>query len=85
MMLCPSCFTTLRIPPPNTSVAIEKAEQAGSVFELRQDGISKVYDANIPVYCRLCHTLMYADESQVGTNLMCPDCGTQTPVLSVVK
>lgn len=34
----------------------------------------------LPVYCDLCHTLMYAEKSQIGEKLTCPDCGTKTPV-----
>jgi hypothetical protein len=31
-----------------------------------------------PVECKLCQTLMYATEAQIGRKLQCPDCGTFT-------
>lgn len=34
----------------------------------------------IRVYCRQCNTLMYATPAQVGSQLICPDCRTATPV-----
>ncbi|MGL4593758.1 MAG: hypothetical protein ACRCUY_03400 [Thermoguttaceae bacterium] len=34
----------------------------------------------ISVYCKLCHTLMYATEKQIGSMLTCPDCDTKTAV-----
>lgn len=34
----------------------------------------------LPVHCRLCFTLMYATEKQVGGSLACPDCGVKTVV-----
>ena len=37
----------------------------------------------IPVVCSLCHTRMHADESQVGSVIVCPDCQTETLVPEV--
>lgn len=34
----------------------------------------------IPVYCRVCQTLMYGQPSQVGRPLKCPDCGAANTV-----
>ena len=34
----------------------------------------------IPVLCGLCGTLMYAEESQIGKQIRCPDCETYTTV-----
>ncbi len=33
-----------------------------------------------PVYCKLCNTLMYATDEQVGEEIVCPDCLTPTVV-----
>ncbi len=37
----------------------------------------------IPVVCPLCHTRMHAEESQVGSVIVCPDCQTETLVPEV--
>ena len=34
----------------------------------------------IPVLCGLCGTLLYAEESQIGQQIQCPDCETFTTV-----
>ena len=34
----------------------------------------------IPVLCGLCGTLLYAEESQIGQQIRCPDCETYTTV-----
>lgn len=34
----------------------------------------------IPVYCRVCDTLMYAKVQHIGGSLKCPDCGALTKV-----
>ena len=36
----------------------------------------------IPVLCGLCGTLLYAEESQIGQQIRCPDCETYTTVTS---
>jgi hypothetical protein len=37
-------------------------------------------DVHVPVICSLCTTRMLAARSQVGTRIVCPDCGTATVV-----
>lgn len=37
-------------------------------------------EANIPVYCPVCNTLMYGTLDQVGRELLCPDCYTPVRV-----
>ncbi|MDR3199070.1 MAG: hypothetical protein LBU34_14480 [Planctomycetaceae bacterium] len=39
----------------------------------------------IRVYCKLCGTMMYASDTQVGTELTCPDCNTKTIVPAPAK
>ncbi|MDR0338567.1 MAG: hypothetical protein LBI18_15960 [Planctomycetaceae bacterium] len=36
--------------------------------------------STIRVYCKLCGTMMYASDAQIGTELTCPDCETKTIV-----
>ncbi|GHT12173.1 hypothetical protein FACS1894170_06640 [Planctomycetales bacterium] len=80
VMMCPSCYTKQRILPPNTNEEIETAEKSEAIYETHHSGIIKEYKADVPVYCLLCHTLMYAEKSHIGTELTCPDCGTKTIV-----
>jgi uncharacterized paraquat-inducible protein A len=79
-MLCPSCFTRLRIPPPKTNERIEAAQAADQIYEVRVGEKVKEYKDTIPVYCQLCHTLMYASRERIGSFLTCPDCGTKTQI-----
>jgi len=84
-MLCPSCFTRQRIPPPQTNEAIEEAQALDQIYGLCSgDGEeSEEYQSMIPVYCKVCHTLMYAAAERLGDHIACPDCGTKNLVLSV--
>ena len=79
-MLCPSCFTRLRIPPPKTNEKIEKAEAADQIYSVRDGETSKKYTETLPVVCPVCRTLMYAAPERIGSFLTCPDCGTKTQV-----
>jgi len=81
-MLCPSCFTRLRIPPPKTNEKIEQAEAADQIYEVREGETAKTYKETIQVYCPVCHTLMYAAPERIGSFVTCPDCGTKTQVRS---
>lgn len=61
-----------------------------SRFQIAQDGVyglrdsaapdGKTHGDLIPFHCKLCNTLMYAPEDQVGQELTCPDCETKTVV-----
>jgi len=84
-MLCPSCFSRLRIPPPKTNEKIEQAEAANQIYGMHDSGIVKEYNETIPVYCSLCHTLMYAAPERIGSFITCPDCGTKTQVRPVLQ
>jgi DNA-directed RNA polymerase subunit M/transcription elongation factor TFIIS len=83
---CPDCGRRNVIPaPPKLAPKRPPAAMAGDQFELWG-----VDDAPTPaqlvartptlhpVECRLCQTLMYATDRQVGTKLKCPDCGALT-------
>jgi len=85
-ILCPSCFTRLRIPPPVTNEQIEKAQASEEIYEIRTpEKREKEYNDTIPVYCKLCHTLMYAAPERIGSHITCPDCGTKTLICPVMK
>ena len=85
-LLCPSCFTRLRIPPPKTNEKIKAAQATDQIYELRTGEESekgKKYNDTIPVYCKVCRTLMYAPAERIGQFLVCPDCGTKTQIRPV--
>jgi DNA-directed RNA polymerase subunit M/transcription elongation factor TFIIS len=82
---CPDCGRKNVIPPPPPPKApVIPAAMEGDQFELwgvdesptaeRSSVASKLH----PVECKLCQTLMYATDAQIGTKLKCPDCGTLT-------
>jgi len=56
---------------------LEEIEDAPPGRGQGRGGATRTY---IPVHCPLCRTLMQATEDQVGQKLICPDCGTPTPV-----
>ena len=39
--------------------------------------------SQVPVVCPLCHTRMHAEESQVGSTIVCPDCQTELLIPAV--
>jgi DNA-directed RNA polymerase subunit M/transcription elongation factor TFIIS len=50
------------------------------VYAISGDGKSQAENKTIRIYCKLCGTMMYASESQIGEELTCPDCETKTVV-----
>jgi DNA-directed RNA polymerase subunit M/transcription elongation factor TFIIS len=50
------------------------------IYELNSNNTTTNFTKTIRVYCKLCGTLMYASESQIGSELTCPDCATKTTV-----
>ena len=83
-VLCPSCFAQVRVPPPVTNQKIAAAQEADQVYGLRFGNEVKQYKDTIPVYCKLCRTLMYAAPERIGSFQTCPDCGTKTQVRPVL-
>jgi DNA-directed RNA polymerase subunit RPC12/RpoP len=55
-------------------------ETYGLFSESSQSSVTENIRGNIRVYCKLCGTMMYASDLQVGTELTCPDCETKTVV-----
>jgi DNA-directed RNA polymerase subunit RPC12/RpoP len=83
-MFCPVCYCELIVPYIDAAYAevVESKMDADEVYDLHRSGVFKVYDG-IPVYCKLCRTLMYASEDQIGSELTCPDCGVKTIVVKL--
>ncbi len=82
---CPDCGRKNVIPPPPKP----KKANRPAALDGEQIGVWGVEDktwepgfataaALHPVPCRLCETLMYATEEQIGRELKCPDCGALT-------
>ncbi|MDR2757218.1 MAG: hypothetical protein LBC20_16090 [Planctomycetaceae bacterium] len=53
---------------------------AKETYALRDVNTSAPEYQTIRVYCKLCGTMMYASDTQIGTELTCPDCETKTIV-----
>ena len=82
---CPDCGRKNVIPPPPAPKApVVPAAMSGEQLEVwgldeaPATGKSAPPPRLHPVECKLCQTLMYASEAQIGTKLQCPDCGTFT-------
>ena len=79
---CPDCGTPAIVPPRPEQKPVKKlASQEG--YDVHDDvarASAPVGPEYFAVYCGLCNTLMHATEDQVGTQLVCPDCGTSTTV-----
>ena len=84
-VLCPSCFTRLRVPPPKTNKTIEAAQATDEIYKLRSSEEVNVYNGTIPVYCQLCHTLMYVAPERIGSYVTCPECGTKTQIRPILQ
>jgi DNA-directed RNA polymerase subunit RPC12/RpoP len=84
-MECPDCGRRTVIPPPPKAKApVVPAAMSGEQYELwdavEAPGKAPKPAALVRVECRLCETLMYAAESQIGGEIRCPDCGAMTAV-----
>jgi DNA-directed RNA polymerase subunit RPC12/RpoP len=65
--------------PPNTSDDLWSMDELWDVEDAPSP--SQLIDQQpelYPIICELCQTLMYATEGQLGTRLVCPDCGRKT-------
>ena len=87
-VVCPDCGAKNEIPEPPQP----KPKQTPQAMFGQQYGVWDVDEAPssaelqarqpkfYPVYCRVCDTLMYGQEKQVGRPLTCPDCSAKTMV-----
>jgi DNA-directed RNA polymerase subunit M/transcription elongation factor TFIIS len=82
---CPDCGRQNVIPKPTRA----EPKKPPAAFEGEQIGLwdveARTWDPDFAgdeplhaVECRLCQTLMYATEAQLGRELKCPDCGALT-------
>jgi hypothetical protein len=87
-MKCPDCGRANVIPlPPKPQPKVQPAALEGEQLEL-WDVDARTWEPGFmeratlhPVECRVCQTLMYATDEQIGSEMKCPDCG----VLTVAK
>ena len=84
---CPDCRTPAVVPPGAAEALPRRAAAVVEEYAVHDDASSASHAAvreqpkYFPVYCARCNTLMHATAAQVGTQLVCPDCGTATTVL----
>jgi DNA-directed RNA polymerase subunit RPC12/RpoP len=85
---CPDCGAeTILKPPAPEKAKVLPAALEGEQYELWDadatplpDELRAAQPKYIAVICRLCGTLMHGTESQIGQELMCPDCSTRNLV-----
>lgn len=87
-VICPVCYTRQRKPPkPKVSVQTEETPpetvpgEESDIYDLQNVNSVQIYKESIPVYCKLCRTLMYASAESIGSFLTCPDCEVKTLVV----
>ncbi len=86
--ICPDCGTAtpVRRPPPEPPKKPPRsAAEIGEyplASEVRPDprSVPAAKRDYVAVICSLCHTRMHATADQVGSKMICPDCGTATVV-----
>ena len=96
-LICPECGAKIIVPKLVTAIAearlqnkLNKAKKLTAhkeTYALSDGTILPTHDGmkQFRVPCRLCGTVMFATEEQVGTFLTCHDCGTKTEVLPPQK
>lgn len=93
---CPECGTKIVVPAEieqKVNAALEDrldrimlglGETSGKDVYGVHDGLGgraeEDWSKRFPVYCKLCGTMMYASEDQIGQEIECPDCETKTLV-----
>ena len=83
-MKCPDCHAVTVVPPPESRPAKRTpAAMEGEQYELWDvdaaplpSQLIAAQPTIITIECRMCQSLMYATEDQVGQTLKCGDCGT---------
>lgn len=86
--ICPDCgtATTVRRPPPEPPKKPPRSPEEIGEYPLATDArpdsraVPAAEQRYVAVVCSLCHTRMLATADQVGSNMVCPDCGTATVV-----
>jgi DNA-directed RNA polymerase subunit RPC12/RpoP len=80
---CPDCGRKNVIPPPpKAKKAVTPAAMEGEQYELwgvDEAPMGKVATRELYAFdCRVCQTMMYATQKQLGLYMTCPDCGART-------
>jgi DNA-directed RNA polymerase subunit M/transcription elongation factor TFIIS len=68
-LVCPSCGKMLKVPGGAAPQASASDQPSGESSGAQRPGI-----ANIPLVCPFCSARMYAQRSQVGQTMVCPEC-----------
>ena len=85
---CPDCGTQTKLPPPKAKRGPNiPAAMKGEQYEIWEGDdqpwgskLAAAQAAMIAVHCELCDTLQYVALEQVGSSVVCPDCGHATRV-----
>jgi DNA-directed RNA polymerase subunit RPC12/RpoP len=78
---CPDCGTPSVVPPRAAAVPARPHSLADYALVLDYDPAAPP-PPDVPqvrFHCKCCGTLMYAELTEVGRPIVCPDCGTATP------
>ncbi len=93
-IVCPECATSVFVPREiERKIDLATKDPGNHILPVIDSGTEGTYEVrgfdvqnpqahknSFPVYCKLCGTMMYATEEQVGGELTCPDCETKTRV-----
>lgn len=80
---CPVCYHKLRVPTAEeVAAAAAKAKEPGYDLAAGNGMVpsSAAYQTYLSIVCGVCGTRMYASPSQMGQEMVCPDCGTPARV-----
>lgn len=88
LVKCPDCHAKTEVPPPpppkkkNIPAALEGEQY--ELWDVDDQPLPADLRSSEPKYitfqCRVCATLLHANELQVGQQIACPDCHTKQPV-----
>ena len=85
-LTCPDCETKtlVRRPAEKLDVGPHQTQlfEGGNTYEITDLDVPPGTRL-VPVVCSLCHTRMYAPESDIGGTKICPDCGRENPIVDV--
>jgi DNA-directed RNA polymerase subunit M/transcription elongation factor TFIIS len=87
-IVCPECGKSTIVPAPAAPAEPAAAPVAAEGYDLFDEAAShaaavdstKSHGSLVRVICTRCGTMMYANEDQIGQEILCPDCGVMTVV-----
>ncbi|MDR3181396.1 MAG: hypothetical protein LBT89_00500 [Planctomycetaceae bacterium] len=95
ILTCPDCNTDNTVPVRKTAAPqVNRNTEFEGAATFKTDKEAAAVSDNtgslrkellVPVVCHLCHTRMYALESEIGGMKVCPDCGRSTEIKFVPK